>query len=267
MKRALFVGDLHCGSDVAVMPRRVEEKTDAYSKNHDANELQLALLDFWTDMCEVKYDYMFMMGDLTDGVNYHEHGVGSWTTNLKVQARAAADLLSMVRAKNRAMVYGSTYHVDENLTTEEYVAERLKLPDECHAKELIVEVEDNGRKWNLHLLHEVGVSHAGWNYRATPLLREMLLAEMNRDELDRIHGTIRGHAHYFVEARYGTQFGFITPAWKLRDRFAMKMGLSTVPRTGYVVAEFDGAKNRVYVEPHMLNLKLKGVDVIRKVKF
>jgi len=55
-------------------------------------------------------DVLFVMGDAVEGQNRKEGGVGNWTNDLLEQAKHAAELINMWKAKAVFVIRGSGYH-------------------------------------------------------------------------------------------------------------------------------------------------------------
>jgi len=262
--KALVVDSLHVGDMGSLCTPTVSMGGGGA---YYANAIQLALYDFWREMCKTKYDYAFMLGEGTDGTNRHSEGLGLWTTDTKLQADVAADLLHMIKCQDMFMVYGSAYHIQDNPNTEQYIAQSLGLPKSRHGWEKIVEVPIRDRVVPIHLAHAVPVSMGPWSYRATAVGKELLMAELNKAELGPVEGILRGHAHYYVEVGFGKQWGVVCPCWKIRDIFSVtRLGLAAVPRIGYVTLEFRDEWRAPHIEPHILNLKAKGLDMVERVR-
>jgi hypothetical protein len=261
---ALVVDSMHVGDMGSVcLPAVPFKDGGAYV----ANAIQDALFEFWKDMCRTKYDYLFILGEVTDGPNRKEEGLGLWTTDVSLQAETGAGLLKMVKAKERFMVYGSAYHIKDNPNSEQYVAELLGLDEEHHGHEMTVELPIGKRTFNVHLQHAVPVSTAAWTYRTTAIAKELLMAELNKAELGDVTGVLRGHAHYYVEVKFGKQWGCICPCWKVRDSYLVnKGGLGGIPRLGYVTLEFRDEYAAPHMEPHTLNLRDKGLTMVPRVR-
>ena len=99
-----------------------------------------------------------------------------------------------------------------------------------------INFQPEGTKGVFHISHQVGVSAASWQYRTTPIARELVAALLNEKELYKYDGVIRSHAHYFVFVRFNA-FGLITPCWQTRTPYMIRKGLSLIPKLGYVVIQ------------------------------
>ncbi len=261
---ALVIDSLHVGDEGSVCTPTVKMPGGGV---YYANAIQLALYDFWRDMCKKEYDYVFVLGECTDGTNRHSEGLGLWTTDTRLQATTAAELIAMIKCKEMFMVYGSAYHIKDNPNTEQYVAQLLGLDSGHHGWEKIVELPVGDRIVPIHLSHMVPVSMGPWSYRATAVGKELLMAELNKGELGDVEGILRGHAHYYVEVGFGKQWGLVCPCWKIRDIFSItRLGLAAVPRIGYVTLEFHKEWRAPHIEPHLLHLKAKGLNMVKRIR-
>lgn len=246
MKKLLVVSDLHIGSDFALMPPKVTEGEGDVQITHGHSKAQAVLWREWVKMCKDvgEVDDMVINGDITDGPNVKENGLGVWTSNANTAIRVACGLITMAKAKRYHIVYGSGYHVGSNPNADALVGEKLKdgKYDVTHGYELALEYKDEGRRY--HFAHGIGVSQV-FNYRTTAIARELMIAVLNQKQLGKYHGVFRGHAHYFVSAEYPNSFGMVVPGWKLRDIYGTKRGFGITPRCGYVLLEvYKGGENK-----------------------
>jgi hypothetical protein len=110
--------------------------------------------------------------------------------------------------------------------------------DGVYGDDLIIECEEV----RMHASHNVPVSASSWQYRSTPLARDLLLHKLN--DSARSYGdidvVIRSHAHYHVAVMFTHQLGLITPCWQTRTPFAVKRDIISPPDIGYIVLEIDG---------------------------
>jgi len=245
----LVVGDLHVGSNVSVMPDEVylgeAERKNRISSNH----LQKFIYKQWVDMVETvgKVDACIVLGDSVEGPNRKSKGIGLWTSDISEQVRVAANLLDMVKTKKYIGVQGSFYHVEDNLSSDKAVINSLKgdFNDEC--------VVVSG-KTRIHCSHAVGVSSSSTAYRPTPIAREMMLATINKEEYGKYDLILRGHAHYYVEVRFGSSKGVICPCWKGRDEFVARKTLAFLPHLGYVLLKGTDVHPYVFTLDQKMNV-------------
>jgi predicted phosphodiesterase len=246
--KLLVVGDLHVGSNVSVMPPEVYLGDSERTNKVSANPVQKYIYKQWLDMVETagKVDACLVLGDSIEGPNFKSKGLGLWTSNLADQVKVASDLLGMVKTSKYIGVQGSMYHVGDNISSDKAVIDNLRG---SFADELCV----NAGKHRIHLSHAVGVSSSATAYRPTPIAREMMLATINREEYGKYDMIIRGHAHYYVEVRFGSTKGIICPCWKGRDEYVARKTLAFLPHLGYILIDGDAVK------PYVFTLKEKMV--------
>jgi len=260
MKRILVVGDLHVGHHLSIMPEETTETTNIGTKQtHYANDLQLVFMKYWHRMIKEsrKVDAVFNMGDNIEGANKKEYGLGLWTSSLRHQCEAAAQLLDQIRCSRHYMVYGSNYHVGGNPYSEEVVADLLRYMGNkvVTGQDLLITLNPKAEKaehYKAHLLHKVGNTM----YPATGINREMLLADVQKHELGHIRLLIRGHLHRYVQVRFGSSVGIISPCWKLRDAFITNLGLKGIPRCGWVLVKIK-SNGRIETEETIFKEGLK----------
>jgi hypothetical protein len=207
------------------------------------NKLQDVLLKKWMAMRDTigKVDMVLVNGDTCDGLQKKEFSSSLWTANLDSQVNAAAQLLKQIRTNRYVFTLGSGYHQGFQLSLDEMVSKALRDKAEFH-NHLLLELKD--RDVRMHFAHYVGVSATTWQYRTTPLARDMVIIHLNRalKSYGDVNWVIRGHAHYYVGTWYSSQTGFVAPAWQAMGPFSVKKGLWTPPDLGYVLmnVETDG---------------------------
>ena len=93
-----------------------EDHCPGKNRRHFATEIQKKIIKRWYDMCdEVKNpDILLLNGDLVDGRNYKGSGMGTWTTDVYLQAKVLADLVKMIKPRKIIATSGSPYHCDHN---------------------------------------------------------------------------------------------------------------------------------------------------------
>lgn len=274
-----IMGDIHCGSDLAVAPQ------DKILYEHQQN-----LLDWWDHCTDVFNSHhlhkLIVNGEPIDGLNKKEFG-DDVNTKLHEQFEGAADLISRIKYDGLRMTSGSGYHVREGgaffeemfarylpkVEKSRYIFQeeaRLLTPQQQHIVQQkqsgrqMLQLEDikknglyaplffnlnvNGKLFNVS--HHIAFSR-WWAYRTTALAREMLEMEPLRGKLypgDRnIDILVRSHVHYFVEVGFINTYGFTTPAWKFPGKFEFRRGLGgTYPTIGaiLIIVEQNGDWSR-----------------------
>ena len=222
-KKILVLADLHVGSKYALMPKQFN--------GYLAQKAQLKILEEWNNMCkrERKIDYLIIDGDIVDGKAKASDGKDVWTTDVDTQIEAAMELVKQIDYDKLLVAYGSPYHTEENRNADESFAKEMHAVS--HGYEL--SFQPNSCRDIIHISHMIGVSAASWQYRTTPLAKELVAALLNEHALYKYKCIIRAHAHYYCTVAFSS-FGFITPCWQTRTPYMIRKGLSLVPKLGYV---------------------------------
>jgi hypothetical protein len=229
----LVVSDLHVGSRYAVMP--------SVFGNFRANKVQKQILKKWREMCkaEKKPDYLVVNGDAVDGVGYASNGKEQWTTDKGEQIDAAVELVKEIDCDNVLVTYGSKYHTEENLNLDEAFARQVGAKH--HGWEISLNPE--GTKSHMHFSHQISVSTSVWQYRTTPLAKELVAALLNENVLPKYDVIGRAHAHYFCQVAFTSSMAFVGPCWQTRTPYMIRKGLALIPKLGYVkLSSEDGER-------------------------
>jgi hypothetical protein len=238
--RILLMSDLHCGSVYAVKHPNYGDMT---------NE-QKYIFNEWQEMVkrEGHVDYLYVGGDIVDGLGKAEDGRYEWTTDITKQIDCAVDLVNMIDYDKLLVVYGTPYHIDSGLNADEEFAKRIG----ADAKGWELNFKPQGIGDIFHMSHKIGVS-SGF-YRTTPLAKELVYALLNEKELHKYTGIIRSHAHYFVSVSFTSHFGIITPAWQSRTPYLVSKGLGLIPKLGYVMLEKYDKNGTWMIKPQTFNI-------------
>jgi predicted phosphodiesterase len=254
--KVLTVTDLHVGSRFAISPPEFE--TEDRVVNVKRNAVSRAIYKNWVEMCDDinPVDVLVLKGDLTDGVNYKSKGLGQWTTELTQQLDAALELINMIKVKKKKIVVqGSWYHVYDNLSTDEAIARDIGA---TYDDDIALKVD----KIRFYFRHFIPISRSVWMYRATPIAREMLLAELHKQEFGKFDIMGFGHTHYFCAVEFGNSYGYTCPCWKGRDGYAKRGTIAWMPTLGYIMFNIKGSN----WERSKHTFHLKGKNLIREVK-
>jgi hypothetical protein len=237
-KTMLAIGDLHIGSEGAIMPEEVNSDDCSPGRNHRyfPNQIQKDIYKKWEEMVQdvPRPDILLLNGDLVDGKNYKENGMGSWTTDSLLQARVLADLVKMIKPRQILATSGSPYHTDRNPNVDKIAVEM------CGGtfKGGYANININGKR--IYAQHKVSVSKSSWQYRTTPLGRALVLAALNEKEMGHYDIVLKSHAHYFCYAGFSNSLGMILPSWKAYDAFLDTNIEFPNPSLGYVRFDFSG---------------------------
>jgi hypothetical protein len=242
MKRALVINDLHVGSYYGIMPDTVKfsDSKTGMKVSMRPNSLQKTLLGYWKEMLTYvkkagKLDAVIVNGDIIDGCQRLSSGKFTWTNDLGVQLQACRSLLETIPCKEWFFTASSEYHAIREMPVEKILAEQMGGE---FGDDLIIEL--NGAR--IHASHNIPVSKSSWQYRSTPLARDMLLMALaqSEEEYGHIDVVLRAHAHYFVQVGFAHSIGLITPGWQTRTPFGVKIDAISPPDIGFVMLEVDG---------------------------
>lgn len=239
----LVLADIHAGSKDAIMP--------AHFNGYSAQKTQLVILKEWNKMVESvgHVKYLVIDGDVVDGKAKAAEGKDVWTTDINEQVEAASELVKQINYDKLLVVYGTPYHTAENPNGDEIFARSMNASK--HGYEL--SWQPDSCKDIIHISHGVGVSTSSWQYRTTPLAKELVAALLNENALYKYKCIIRAHAHYYVYVAFSS-FGFITPCWQSRTPYMIRKGLSMVPKMGYVLLPISDEGMLGDVEAHTFDM-------------
>jgi len=191
-------------------------------------------------------------GEPIDGDNPKELGHGLWTTSLSTQLHRSNEFLEYYKMDKIGMTRGSNYHTTKNNTSYESMlaemitcapildykmfggiqtTEHMERSVTAHGPEKVIDdlltLRVNGRVFNI--LHHVGFSR-WFSYIptsiASELARMVFLEGKLWDKEDTPSIIVRSHTHHYCQVKFPRSVGFITPSWKVSDRFGLKGGMS-----------------------------------------
>jgi hypothetical protein len=236
-RRVVVASDTHVGAYDGICPKvvKLNKRNKSGLGEYRANEQQLELLKNWKTFADAvgHVDCLIFNGDLTDGTNKKAEGTGLWTADRSIQADAFVELAEMFDYDRCVVTQGSLYHTSDNISSDHYVADLLNADFD---DDMAVKV-DNVR---FHVQHKTGVSKSSWQYRATPIAKDMMLAVLAEPEFGKFDVILRAHAHYYVSVGYAHSYGAISPCWKGRDSFAKRNLAATAPTNGALIFDVDG---------------------------
>jgi hypothetical protein len=217
-----------------------------------ANPVQRQILKQWNEMCknEKDADYLLINGDVVDGTQPADEGKETCIQDVSSQIDAAEDLVKQINCSKILVTYGTKYHTKENPNLDQQFAKQI------HAQKHDYEISFQPKTLQdiIHLSHSIGVSTSSWQYRTTPIAKELVAALLNEKELYSYKSIIRSHAHYFCTVAFTSNFGLITPCWQTRTPYMIKKGLALIPKLGYVVLKKESKNEDFTVEPHTFNM-------------
>ena len=242
------------------MPEEVNSDAHCPGKNrrHFPNDIQRRIFKKWCEMADEcpRPDILLLNGDLIDGKNYKESGMGCWTTDVTLQAAALSELIGMIKPRQIIGTSGSPYHSDRNPNMDKVAVEA------CGGtfKGGYASVNIDGKR--VYAQHKVSVSKSSWQYRSTPLGRALVLAALQESEFGHYDIMLKSHAHYYAYVGFSSSLGMILPCWKAFDAFGDTNIEFANPALGYVRFDFDGGDYSF--DHHIFHFKAKELcpDVI-----
>ena len=260
--KILIVSDTHVGSMSGLMPPKVKLYHPAGEKAFAvATTNQLKLYKAWEQMVDDVggVDMVFHLGDVVDGKQPKEEGMGLWSTRIKDQVDAAVQLLKMVKFRGKpeyVLAEGTPYHTDRNPNADRLVAEELGCGGNHYGPEVRIDIDG----YKIHMAHKIGVSTAA--YRSTAMNRELVMDQMTASLKGTTYDLIlRGHCHYYVEVGGFRARGRTVPCWQFRTSYMAALGLGVQPELGYLVLS-DEEGGGWTIEAHQIPL----TSPIREVK-
>lgn len=253
--RILVVGDMHVGSVDSLMPPIVSLHPDHPSRTMEIeqNETQEFMYSKWEHMCDMgHFDHCFCMGDLIEGTNYKEDGMGTWTNERDTQINTAIDLLNMIDTDEFIGVQGSRYHVENNTSADNDVLTALGGQHNVEGCKTV-----DGLRF--HLRHVTGYSSIPTG-RSSSLSKDMMNTQLQSESYGNVDIHLRAHTHYYHGVSWENSEAYISPCWKARDDFlkSNKIGGSDI---GFLIIDVDGSdlndckvKNYKWKVPKRLNV-------------
>lgn len=255
-KRLCVIGDLHVGSVFGLAPPDFITSDDIVLS---LNKAQQYLWECWVDFASRtgKYDpdIVIVNGDLVEGIQRKEGGLGLSLRSMVDQKAAAIEVLTLLKKAVRSdckffFVQGTKYHTGENGEAEEDVAALFgaRRYSSVGAGRLVREVlwlDVSGVI--VECAHAIGGT-TGF-YRATALDREMQWSAMaGKDEskgVPKADILLRSHVHFFISLEHASKQGAILPCWQLQTRYARKGSLHRMlPDIGGVFITVDPLAKR-----------------------
>ncbi|MFA5312945.1 MAG: hypothetical protein WC375_06495 [Methanomassiliicoccales archaeon] len=237
----LILSDLHVGSEVAPMPPKVEQTLlNGDKRTITPNPAQAAINKVWHEMEKnlPPLTGIIINGDGCDGNNRKSIGRGAWTTDLRTQVRACAELLQPVVAKlkhpgNLYMTQGSEYHVVDDRPLDQAVCDALG--GQYQAEHVIPMLHGDFR---VQVHHYLSGGLGNWQYLPTAPARDQMLMAVNSDPMEYgdINWVIRSHKHHYTNVQFSAYSGVtVTPSWQGKTEYAVRKGLVSVPKIGYCI--------------------------------
>ena len=241
MRRIALISDMHVGSQYALWPPGIFDKTGAELKQ---NPVQLQLYRKWQEAERIiqsaKCDTIINMGDPIEGGNRKENAALLTATSVDKQCAGVAHLLkNIVKGKRYYSIRGSNYHGSVDTDIDDDIISRLAPSNtDCNLGAVSV-VEIEGKR--IYLTHGGG---PGSKIKATNLENYLinLLVQYGRDNVDRCDMYIQGHLHQWRRVDLDGMIGLMLPAWKIftPDKIHLKNPTQMLSDIGIVILEIGG---------------------------
>ena len=250
--KVLLMGDLHFGSEFAGWSEYLK------SENHNGdivttgrtNEVQARI---WKEleMMRDKHsdaDLVIVNGDVCEGPESKDLGKFCLTTDMMVQCQAAVEYLRDFGGD----VYvnqGTDYHSIAGIPMEKYIAEKIGAK---YRHSLTLDIE----AIRLQAHHHMSASTSTWQYRTTPLARDLVLLALNNDAMGYgdVDVAIRSHVHYWAHVEFRNH-AIVLPCWQAMTPYAQKKGMISTPDLGY--AWLDVEDDQISVHKHLFKVPLR----------
>jgi len=245
-RRIVFVSCPHVGSTVGLWPEEWETEEGVVIR---ANKAQLQIYQYWQDFAsshEVKTaDSLILLGDLCQGKNPKDFGLGTMTPSLHEQKLAAISLIKPI-AEGRPVfgVSGSQYHDSIDLRLDRLVLNGVGGQYLGYLKNTDVK----GPDVLMNLAHG---NNQPAMYKGSFDDREIMLMSANgmTREIDLV---VRGHWHYYHFLDNGARAILRVPGWQCwyPARFMIDLLGKKNNKLGAVVLDINRANGRVRYQVH-----------------
>lgn len=240
VKNVVVIGDTHCGSLAAIMPKHFRLANGAMQEQSLEQEMLWNWwLEFWSFVRRVTNGEPYVLihnGDIIDGA--HHSCVQLVTNNISYQRKMAIQLLKPQVEKAVAFysIAGTAAHAGQSNADEESVAEQLgSVPDEkgrfCR-QDLWIEMG----KDLVQFAHHIGTT-SSQAYKSSPAMRLMASMYGAAGEWGFKPPTImiRSHAHDYVEVKRPNCRVIVCPAWQLKSDWMWGKDTASLPIIGGLV--------------------------------
>ena len=210
--RIAVISDTHTGHRVALWPENFKTKEGQEIK---PSEHQLVLNEYWEDFWSKdakEAEYVILVGDMCEGMNYAEGGKYLMTPNLDEQKRANLLMTEpKMRGKKIRGIWGSCYHGSQDMELDGQITEALGG-------------KDKGVVGNLRLKKTQKIINYAHACSEAVIYRPMAVdrASLFMDAAEGIHKIpfhvdlwIRGHWHWGHVQENESRHLLLNPAWKL----------------------------------------------------
>ena len=225
VKSIVVLSDIQVGHKLSICSDSPSfpQESPAEPTIYTPNKVQKALFKAWQEVVDEweKPDVLIINGEPIEGQQNKNMGVEVWTTDLNSQLEDAQRLVEMFKAKKIYTTRGSDYHVSLRGVPLEETFGKMIEAEKVHGyyapPNMFLKVEGV----TFDIAHHIGTTQT-WQYRSTPITREMLMAKVNESHRWPASIVLRSHAHYYWYVGSTTHLGMITPCWKLQDWFMQR---------------------------------------------
>jgi len=235
----LFLSDMHIGSSWAMWPRNVRLPG---GQRAELNKGQRYLWRKWENFKEVVPEFNFVVfgGDLVDGQNYKEDGVGQVTPHVPTQHEGFLETVGpllddkLLPGGKVFVVRGTRYH--EELSSMDSLAKQLG-------------VEQSQQGWWARPMIALGVGgvkvevwhklSGAYIYQAQAMQREIMFNLVAApDKGYKADLTVVSHWHIHIVVIMRKQTVVAMPTWELQNPFALERRQNLwIPTLGGVIVQ------------------------------
>jgi hypothetical protein len=237
-EKAIVVADFHSGANDSIKRGcYINESHKESSIPIGMSELHHYMDNKWKTVEKEHFDadYVLMLGDMIEGEDYPDDGIGCWTTDLDVQALNAAELFYAFEDAAVYGVQGSGFHSHRNPSLDKRVIDILG----GHYQPKEYELPIGGVTF--HMRHFAGYTR-NKKTRASGLGEDLLRSDIDSDVYGNIDVFLRAHCHYMCGLLWPNpmRLAVICPGYKGRDAFVAHRSMD-VPDCGHLIFEIvDG---------------------------
>lgn len=252
MKTILLISDLHVGSVFAVFPKGYKTR---HQNEIALNPLQNELYELWEKMTEdvrkESYDYVFLLGDLIDGLNTKGAGRDRIVNNINEQMDAAIKLLRpLCKRKEVIGITSSPYHNSADYEVDREICKELRGK--------FLGTIANVRIRNTNKVINIGHGSGGSGvYHGTKASKDILLA-LSSERLEKIPDVnviCRAHHHSYLHLEMDEKHMIWCPCFEgpRLNTYSMGHYFSWVPDIG--VVKIGVSEDEIKIHPFLYKLR------------
>ena len=235
--KILVIGDTHCGHLGGLThPMYMAPVIEAAGERKNIAEAQRFMWDWYQREVVDRgpYDVVILGGDLTDGKQSRNSGLGLWSTSRLDQQDCAYQVLRKVVGKKTKVfgVLGTPYHSENDWETD--VMEKLGAEFSNHAF-----IKINGLLYDVKHKVSAGSAPATRPAVRNEWLHSLIRSAHNEGEPSDI--IIRHHAHTYWHEGDGSYLGLVVPGLQWFSDYG-ELNFSRWVGVGCVVLETDSRR-------------------------